>query len=102
MGIPTKGLLDAVVYRQRGSDREAQELSKALTPGQLPLLEDPEVLLGDEALSRCGGLYPADLSAFSVSTVVEYCCFKYRCDSHSSSVTVDVAVNVRRLLLPPH
>ncbi|XP_034050072.1 uncharacterized protein si:ch211-183d21.1 [Thalassophryne amazonica] len=66
-GIPTRGLLDAVVYRQRGSDKEAQELSDALTPGQLPLLEDPEVLPGDEALSRCGGLYPADLSAFSVA-----------------------------------
>ncbi|XP_038592611.1 uncharacterized protein si:ch211-183d21.1 [Micropterus salmoides] len=66
-GIPTKGLLDAVVYRQRGSDKEAQELSKALTPGQLPLLEDPEVLPGDEALSRCRGLYPYDLSAFSVA-----------------------------------
>lgn len=68
-GIPTRGLLDAVVYRQRGSDMEAQELSKALTPGQLPLLEDPDVLPGDEALSRCGGLYPLDLSAFSVRTV---------------------------------
>lgn len=68
-GIPTKGLLDAVVYRQRGSDKEAQELSKALTPGQLPLLEDPDVLRDDdEALSRCRGLYPYDLSAFSVST----------------------------------
>ncbi|XP_055006584.1 uncharacterized protein si:ch211-183d21.1 isoform X1 [Boleophthalmus pectinirostris] len=66
-GIPTKGLLDAVVYRQRGSDKEAQELSKVLTPGQLPLLEDPEVLPGDEALSRCRGLYPFDLSAFSVA-----------------------------------
>lgn len=66
-GIPTKGLLDAVVYRQRGSDMEAQELSKALTPGQLPLLEDPDVLPGDEALSRCRGLYPFDLSAFSVA-----------------------------------
>ncbi|XP_071782911.1 uncharacterized protein LOC139932874 [Centroberyx gerrardi] len=66
-GIPTRGLLDAVVYRQRGSDKEAQELSDALTPGQLPLLEDPEALLGDEALSRCGGLYPADLSAFAVA-----------------------------------
>lgn len=56
------------MYRQRGSDKEAQELSKALTPGQLPLLEDPEVLQGDESLSRCRGLYPHDLSAFSVST----------------------------------
>lgn len=55
------------MYRLRGSDREALELSKALTPGQLPLLEDPDVLPGDEALSRCRGLYPYDLSAFSVS-----------------------------------
>ncbi|XP_077406210.1 uncharacterized protein LOC144038033 isoform X1 [Vanacampus margaritifer] len=66
-GIPTKGLLDAVVYRKMGSDKEAQGLSKALTPGQIPLLEDPEVLPGDEALSRCRGLYPYDLSAFSVA-----------------------------------
>ncbi|XP_077482802.1 uncharacterized protein LOC144093299 [Stigmatopora argus] len=66
-GIPTKGLLDAVVYRKMGSDQEARELSKALTPGQLPLLEDSEVLPGDEALSRCRGLYPFDLSAFSVA-----------------------------------
>ncbi|XP_051927627.1 uncharacterized protein si:ch211-183d21.1 isoform X1 [Hippocampus zosterae] len=66
-GIPTKGLLDAVVYRKMGSDKEAQELSKALTPGQLALLEDPEVLPGDESLSRCRGLYPSDLSSFSVA-----------------------------------
>ena len=65
-GIPTQGLLDAVVYRLRGSDKDAQELSDALTPGQLPLLEDPEVQSGDEALSRCNGLLPADLSAFVV------------------------------------
>ncbi|CDQ62282.1 unnamed protein product [Oncorhynchus mykiss] len=66
-GIPTQGLLDAVVYRLRGSDKDAQELSDALTPGQLPLLEDPEVQSGDEALSRCNGLLPADLSAFVVA-----------------------------------
>ncbi|XP_061765255.1 uncharacterized protein si:ch211-183d21.1 [Nerophis ophidion] len=66
-GIPTKGLLDAVVYRQSRLDKDAPELSKALTPGQLPLLEDPQVLPGDESLSRCRGLYPYDLSAFSVT-----------------------------------
>ncbi|KAL0984327.1 hypothetical protein UPYG_G00140000 [Umbra pygmaea] len=66
-GIPTQGLLDAVVYRVRGSDKDAQELSDALTPGQLPLLEDPEVQPGDEALSRCNNLLPADLSAFVVA-----------------------------------
>ncbi|XP_046888615.1 uncharacterized protein si:ch211-183d21.1 isoform X2 [Hypomesus transpacificus] len=66
-GIPTRGLLDAVVYRLRGSDKECQELSDVLTPGQLPLLEDPEALAGDEGLSRCGSLQPADLSAFTVA-----------------------------------
>lgn len=54
------------MYRQRGSDQDSLELSRALTPGQLPLLEDQDVLSGDEALSRCRGLYPYDLSAFSV------------------------------------
>ena len=65
-GVPTAGLLDAVVYRLKGSDKEARTLSDALTPGQLPLLEDASALAGDEGLSRCGGLHPADLSAFAV------------------------------------
>ncbi|CAL8285121.1 unnamed protein product [Merluccius merluccius] len=65
--VPTAGLLDAVVYRLKGSDKEARALSDALTPGQLPLLEDASVLPGDEGLSRCGGLHPADLSAFTVA-----------------------------------
>ncbi|KAL7874853.1 hypothetical protein SRHO_G00058230 [Serrasalmus rhombeus] len=52
--IPTKGLLDAIVYRARGSDRDSADLIQALTPGQLPLLEDPGALTGDESLSRCG------------------------------------------------
>ncbi|CAL8263951.1 unnamed protein product [Arctogadus glacialis] len=66
-GVPTAGLLDAVVYRLRGSDKAARTLSDALTPGQLPLLEDATALPGDEGLSRCGGLHPADLSAFAVA-----------------------------------
>ncbi|XP_051537958.1 uncharacterized protein si:ch211-183d21.1 [Myxocyprinus asiaticus] len=52
--IPTDGLLDAVVYRTRGSDKKSLELTEALTPGQLPLLEDSNALPGDETLTRCG------------------------------------------------
>ncbi|XP_072535037.1 uncharacterized protein [Salminus brasiliensis] len=52
--IPKNGLLDAVVYRARGSDKDSAELIQALTPGQLPLLEDSAALQGDESLSRCG------------------------------------------------
>ncbi|XP_051543413.1 uncharacterized protein LOC127434611 [Myxocyprinus asiaticus] len=52
--IPTEGLLDAVVYRTRGSDKKASELTEVLTPGQLPLLEDINAFPGDETLTRCG------------------------------------------------
>ncbi|XP_051971126.1 uncharacterized protein LOC127635257 isoform X2 [Xyrauchen texanus] len=52
--IPTDGLLDAVVYRSRGSDKKASELTEVLTPGQLPLLEDINAFPGDETLTRCG------------------------------------------------
>ncbi|KAK2870387.1 hypothetical protein Q8A67_024779 [Cirrhinus molitorella] len=52
--IPKSGLLDVVVYRTRGTDKKVSELTEALTPGQLPLLEDISVLPGDETLSRCG------------------------------------------------
>ncbi|KAK1794808.1 hypothetical protein P4O66_010011 [Electrophorus voltai] len=52
--VPRNGLLDAVVYRARGSDKDSAELIKNLTPGQLPLLEDSAAFPGDESLSRCG------------------------------------------------
>ncbi|KAI1896223.1 hypothetical protein AGOR_G00092590, partial [Albula goreensis] len=67
-GIPSRGLLDAIVYRLPGSDKEARDLSDALTPGQIPLLEDPTALPGDETLSRCNSLQTADLSAFVVAS----------------------------------
>ncbi|XP_066539861.1 uncharacterized protein si:ch211-183d21.1 [Hoplias malabaricus] len=54
LGVPKRGLLDAIVYRARGSDRDSAELIQALTPGHLPLLEDSAALPGDESLSRCG------------------------------------------------
>ncbi|XP_073687207.1 uncharacterized protein [Garra rufa] len=65
--IPKRGLLDAVVYRTRGTDKKVSELTDALTPGQLPLLEDISALTGDETLSRCG-TERLDLNAFRVSS----------------------------------
>ncbi|KAG5262437.1 hypothetical protein AALO_G00275130 [Alosa alosa] len=64
-GTPRLGLLDAVVYRVRGSDKDGWMLTEALTPYQLPLLEDPQALPGDESISRCQGR-PNTLSAFRV------------------------------------
>ncbi|KAK7118718.1 hypothetical protein R3I94_022272 [Phoxinus phoxinus] len=52
--IPRSGLLDAVVYRTRGSDKRLSEITQALTPRQTPLQEDISTLPGDETLSRCG------------------------------------------------
>ncbi|MFT7814898.1 uncharacterized protein LOC108923954 [Arapaima gigas] len=63
--IPTQGLLDAVVYRQ--SSKEARSLNDALTPGQLPLLEDSFFLAGDETLSRCSSQQSVDLSSFMLA-----------------------------------
>lgn len=63
--IPRSGLLDAVVYRARGSDKKVSELTEALTPRQLPLLEDINALPGDETLTRCG-TERLNLNAFRV------------------------------------
>lgn len=62
------GLLDAVVYRGRGSDKSTfnPELMEALSPGQLPLLEDISALATDESLSRCSNS-KRNLSAFMVA-----------------------------------
>ncbi|RXN21811.1 hypothetical protein ROHU_006888 [Labeo rohita] len=65
--IPKSGLLDAVVYRTRGSDKKLSELTEALTPGQLPLLEDISALPEDETLSRCG-TKRVNLNAFRVTS----------------------------------
>lgn len=65
LDIPVSGLLDAVVYRTRGSDKRVSELTEALTPGQLPLLEDISTLATDETLSRCS-TSTRNLSAFMV------------------------------------
>ncbi|XP_067291467.1 uncharacterized protein si:ch211-183d21.1 [Pseudorasbora parva] len=67
LNIPRSGLLDAVVYRTRGADKKLSELTEALTPGQLPLLEDSNELSGDETLTRCGA-ERLNLSAFMVTS----------------------------------
>ncbi|KAG9276199.1 hypothetical protein AMEX_G8490 [Astyanax mexicanus] len=65
--IPKSGLLDAVVYRARGSDKDSPDLIQALTPAQLPLLEDSTALPDDESLSRCG-LDKLSLNSFRVAS----------------------------------
>ncbi|XP_062847666.1 uncharacterized protein si:ch211-183d21.1 [Trichomycterus rosablanca] len=65
LDIPTKGLLDAIVYRSRGSDKETADLISVLMPGQLPLLEYSSAQ-DDQSLSRCG-LHRLDLNSFRLA-----------------------------------
>lgn len=64
LDVPTKGLLDAIVYRSRGSDKDTADLIRALMPRQLPLLEYFSAQ-EDKSLSRCG-LHRLDLNSFRV------------------------------------
>lgn len=47
------GLLDAVVYTSRRATGTAETLSRVLTPGSLPYVEDDQFLEGDESIQRC-------------------------------------------------
>lgn len=47
------GLLDAVVYTSRPATSTANVLSRVLTPGFLPYVEDDKFLEGDESIQRC-------------------------------------------------
>ncbi|KAJ7305772.1 hypothetical protein JRQ81_010138 [Phrynocephalus forsythii] len=68
-GPPTaEGLVDAVVYTARGSDR-ADKLLEILAPGQRILYENDSYSTEDESLSRCHSLRPRDHSSFKVTEI---------------------------------
>lgn len=47
------GLLDAVVYTSRRAQGTADTLSRILTPGSAPYIEDDQFSVGDESIQRC-------------------------------------------------
>lgn len=57
-----------MVYQGRSSDRGLDALTKALTPGQNPLLENTTSLQEDKSLSRCA-LKRLNLSSFKVRSL---------------------------------
>lgn len=65
MAVTEAGLVDAVVYKSRASDR-ADKLLKVLTPGQNILYEDDSHSSQDESLSRCNSQSPRVHSSFQV------------------------------------
>ncbi|XP_034987309.1 uncharacterized protein LOC118092825 isoform X2 [Zootoca vivipara] len=66
MPLTNVGLVDALVYKARGSDN-ADKLLAVLAPGQRVLLEDDSHSSQDESLSRCYSLRPRDHSSFQVT-----------------------------------
>lgn len=63
--VTDEGLVDAVVYKSRGSDK-ADKLLAVLTPGQNILHEDDSHSVHDESLSRCHSLRPRNHNSFQV------------------------------------
>ncbi|XP_028562113.2 uncharacterized protein LOC114584422 isoform X2 [Podarcis muralis] len=66
MPLTNVGLVDALIYKARGSDN-ADKLLAVLAPGQRVLLEDDSHSSQDESLSRCYSLRPRDHSSFQVT-----------------------------------
>ncbi|KAJ6657596.1 hypothetical protein lerEdw1_002312 [Lerista edwardsae] len=68
MPVMDEGLVDAVVYKSRGSDK-ADKLLAVLTPGQSILHEDDSHSIQDESLSRCHSLRPRNHNSFQVTEI---------------------------------
>ncbi|XP_069503060.1 uncharacterized protein [Ambystoma mexicanum] len=68
MAVTEEGLVDAVVYQSRGSEK-ADRLLSILTPGQEVLHEDEMFNADDESLSRCVSLRPRDQGSFQVTNM---------------------------------
>ncbi|XP_060116852.1 uncharacterized protein LOC132588474 isoform X2 [Heteronotia binoei] len=68
MGLTDEGLVDAVVYKSRGSEK-AERLLAVLAPGQSVLHEDDSYSNQDESLSRCHSLRPRSHDSFQVTAI---------------------------------
>ncbi|XP_006015640.1 uncharacterized protein LOC102373025 [Alligator sinensis] len=71
MVVTEEGLVDAVVYTSRASDR-ADKLLRILAPGQNILYEDDSHSSQDESLSRCNDLTPRLHSSFQVTIITPF------------------------------
>ncbi|XP_048348866.1 uncharacterized protein LOC125430740 [Sphaerodactylus townsendi] len=90
MALTDLGLVDAVVYKSRGSEK-ADKLLAVLAPGQSVLHEDDSHSDQDESLSRCHGLQPRDHGSFQVTAITPF--QENACATPSSNSTQDVAHN---------
>ncbi|ETE59102.1 hypothetical protein L345_15170, partial [Ophiophagus hannah] len=68
MQVTVDGLVDAVVYRARGTENP-DKLVALLTPGQNVLHENDSHSTEDESISRCLSLKPRDPKSFQVTEI---------------------------------
>ncbi|XP_053132393.1 uncharacterized protein LOC128336551 isoform X2 [Hemicordylus capensis] len=71
MPVTDLGLVDAVVYKSRGSEK-ADKLVAVLVPGQGILHENDSHSSEDESLSRCHSLRPRNHSSFQVTVITPF------------------------------
>ncbi|XP_077172103.1 uncharacterized protein LOC143826949 isoform X2 [Paroedura picta] len=90
MALTGEGLVDAVVYKARGSD-QAEKLLAVLAPGQGVLHEDDSHSEQDESLSRCHSLRPRNHGSFQVTVITP--ARENACPPPASNSTEDVAGN---------
>ncbi|XP_063171291.1 uncharacterized protein LOC134505497 isoform X2 [Candoia aspera] len=96
MQVTVDGLIDAVVYRARGSEK-ADKLVSLLTPGQNVLHENDSHSTEDESISRCLSLKPRDSRSFQVTLTTplrENACVSFNLNSteevlHNSSTVIN-------------
>ncbi|XP_062999286.1 uncharacterized protein LOC134410117 [Elgaria multicarinata webbii] len=69
--LTSKGLVDAVVYKARGSENP-DKLLAVLTPGQSILYENDSHSTEDESLSRCFSLRPRNQSSFQMTELTPF------------------------------
>ncbi|XP_054849640.1 uncharacterized protein LOC129339061 [Eublepharis macularius] len=90
MALTSEGLVDAVVYKSRGSEK-ADKLLAVLAPGQSVLYEDDSHSHLDESLSRCHSLKPRNHRSFQVTAITPF--QENACLPLGSNSTEEVAHN---------
>ncbi|XP_068765233.1 uncharacterized protein [Struthio camelus] len=96
MAVTAKGLVDAVVYTSRMSEK-ADQLIKVLVPGQSILYENDSHSTEDESLSRCNSLSAILQSSFQVTVMTPL--QENSCSNSSALLPSDSAILINELCL---
>nr|XP_013795383.1 PREDICTED: uncharacterized protein LOC106482364 isoform X1 [Apteryx mantelli mantelli]XP_013795384.1 PREDICTED: uncharacterized protein LOC106482364 isoform X2 [Apteryx mantelli mantelli] len=96
MAVTAEGLVDAVVYTSRMSEK-ADQLIKVLVPGQSILYENDSHSTEDESLSRCNSLSAKLQSSFQVTVMTPL--GENSCSNSSALLPSNSAILINELCL---